>query len=165
MTCRDAEEKIYLYEELPVAERTGIDEHVSTCASCREAMNAYRVQREITGTLAVQVPVIRNAGALTHKIMGALEKRPVSAVSRIQYYLDMLWLKASLMGISALLTVFFMVEQRQPAVLPANHPLMEGPVLDTHAFIKQQQEAIIQQRTSVYERYTQIKKEREKEIL
>lgn len=165
MMCREAEEKIYLYDELSTTERIRIDAHVNTCASCREAMHAYRFQKEITGALAAQPLVIRNASALTHKIMGALEKRPESAGTRIQYYLDMLWLKISLMGVSALLAIFFMVEQSQPAVAPGTHRLMEGPVLDTHSFIKQQQEAITQQRISVYERYSQLKKERSKETL
>lgn len=165
MTCREAEEKIYLYEELPVEERTSLDEHVKTCAVCQETMIAYQFQKEITQTLSVRVPAVKNASALTHKIMGALEKRPVSAGARIQYYVDSLWLKISLMGVSALLAIFFMIEQRQPVVVLGSPASTAGPVLDTHAFIKQQQQAITQKRVSVYERYTQLKKERAGEIL
>jgi len=167
MKCEEAEEKIYLYDELSATEKIIVDQHVASCDTCGIAMQAYTFQKGIISTLSINAPVPRNASALTHKIMDALEKQPrrISWIDRVQSYMDIVWLKISLTAVSAVLAVFFLVEQNQPQLVMGNGQTTEGPVLNTHLFMKQQKEATSEKRVSVYERYTQLKKERSEETL
>lgn len=130
MTCKDFEKTIYLYAESSVEERACLDEHILTCAHCRELMTS-RVQfgKRLKSTRRDPVPDF--PGALSNRIMASLENQSRSPLTGI---FDAFALKFAMAAASLILTMFFAYELTIVQPAPAAGGNNSGRDLNSHQF-------------------------------
>lgn len=136
MSCKEFEQRIYVYRELAVDERKLVDAHLQSCASCA-AMFA-----EIKGTLqpveqvSIEKAVPLNAARLTRSIMSKIAS---DKITRSSIFTELLWGRARLVltGLSIVLLVSFAVEFLEDAAqfkAAQNLVVNNSVVLNSKAF-------------------------------
>lgn len=82
MNCRHIEELLprYLENDLSADDRRGIDEHVASCARCRQSLETFRELEESLGELAASVPSWKAAEAGLARRFGMRPRRSIAAV-------------------------------------------------------------------------------------
>lgn len=152
MSCKEIEQRIYLYGELNEAERAETDWHIKGCKDCCVVFEAHEHQRMHITRIAPQMPRIRNSAALTSKIMQGI--RPsVTWTERLMGKATESWLRISFAAVSAALVLMFVQEQQtEPVVTKVVQ--QRGTVLNTNLFRLHHQQTRSKKEPSMYERLT-----------
>ncbi len=140
MSC-DQEEKIYTYAEWSQAEQSVIDIHVAQCSFCAEARNQMMLQQKWVRQLANSKPLPAHSAALTQKIMSKVEKQR-SGHESWRLNLNLPWVRYSSITFSAILLFCFLAEIASTPELPRKQVVMQGPMLDTSLFLRNQMESL-----------------------
>lgn len=140
MNCSEFEKRIYLYQELTIAERKITDEHVARCESCRALAWLLLQQQEIIRKAKPLKPVINDPEWLTQRIMNSVERKekPVSQLDGIKSFLDNLFVRYAFSAISVLLITFFYIEHQDisRSQMVARVDIKQGTILNTSNFLK-----------------------------
>jgi anti-sigma factor RsiW len=82
MNCEHIDEMLprYLENNIPADERGGIEEHLASCARCRQSLETFRELEESLGELASSVPSWDAAEARFVRRFGMRSPRPIIAV-------------------------------------------------------------------------------------
>lgn len=113
MNCQEAEEKIYLYSELSLAECEQVDQHLSTCVSCRQTMSRVTFMQQVIVGYKAEVPRIMNEAHMTRRIMDAVQQVQQRKITRWDGILQGLHANTLRYGMGALsfaLVGFFVAE-------------------------------------------------------
>lgn len=136
MNCREAEKRIYLYDELSSAEREETDVHLRGCAACSRIMEAVTLTRGVSRTVAPS-HVLSDPARMTARIMNALpQKRPQASRTSI-YWSPGNALRYGMAGVSLLLIFTFVSEYNQNISLKTpvkRYPRVGRITLNTASF-------------------------------
>lgn len=120
MKCEEAEELIWLYDELSPDEKKRIDDHVLNCVSCTQARTRYLQLKAATEVLRSDMPTPAHAARLTHNIMAAVGKQKVGRTS-FWFAINTRAVRLACMSLSCILIIGFVIEQRQASPASVEH--------------------------------------------
>lgn len=120
MKCEEAEELIWLYEELSFDEKKRIDDHVLNCVSCTRARARYLQLKAATEVLRSDMPIPAHAARLTHNIMATVGKQKVGRTS-FWFAINTRAVRLASMCLSLMLIIGFVIEQRQASPASVDH--------------------------------------------
>ncbi len=152
MSCKEIEQRIYLYGELNEAEQAETDRHIKGCKDCIAVFETHERQRVHITRIAIHTPRIRNSAALTSKIMQQI-KPNVTRTERLTVKAREGWLKISFAAVSAALVLMF-VQEQQIEPVATKVVQQNGTVLNTNLFRLHHQQTRSKKGTSMYERLT-----------
>ena len=161
MNCDEAEEEIWIFHELTIAEQKQVEVHLLECVACREKMK----QAGELNTLVIQAkttyPRPKSEQALTDRIMRALpenEQAPLLILALEVF--DRSWLQNSLRAAAIVLISIFVWESVQDPIQLTKALSEKNTVeLNSFDFIKAyQQKRTAPQKITYYARYQKIKK-------
>jgi hypothetical protein len=141
MKCHDVERGIFLYEELTEGERQEVDEHILNCASCRKTMEHANAADQLIRRHRANTPPLRNAAAMTQRIMvavGARKERGTVRTSHGQRFF-MPAFRYAMAALSLVLAISFVVESAGSGDMPELHKRYpdissDKPLLNVAAF-------------------------------
>lgn len=117
MKCRDFEQDIYLYRELTLPERSGIDQHVKECGDCRKLLKIVLASQSMIVQASQLKAEPENFSRLTHTIMQAVEDSSTQKRFRFEFSFEG-FIKYSLVTASLVLITFFVMEQQTSLEMP-----------------------------------------------
>lgn len=160
MNCQECEKSIWMYSELSLVERSYIDGHIESCSDCRKLKEEIQTVSQILKHATPLVPELKNAAALTNRIMDALPSRNSTWSERFSDVLDNAWLQNSLRLASMVLIVLFVWESKPDSNrLTRIFPRGETVILNSMAFIKKYEELRHTPKgVTFYQRYQKVKK-------
>jgi hypothetical protein len=137
MNCREAEERIYLYEELSPREREQTDLHIKTCAACKQISDRAKTLREMTAATAK--PVLPDSAAMTRRIMSVVQQKVPGRAMTLGKFFQVPYINAlrySMAALSLLLLFSFVQEYNMGVQVsgPVRSSHNTGAVLNTTSF-------------------------------
>ncbi|HEX8040539.1 MAG TPA: zf-HC2 domain-containing protein, partial [Chryseosolibacter sp.] len=109
MNCREAEKRIYLYNELSPSEREETDAHLRTCSACRNIMEEVTRARNFVRT-APPAPALSDPARMTRRILDALPQSKPQRSRSLVYWSPGTALRYAMSGVSLFLIFTFVSE-------------------------------------------------------
>jgi hypothetical protein len=160
MNCQECEKNIWVFAELSLKEKSGVNSHIKTCPDCRRLYEEMQAVSQILKQATPIVPEPKNAAALTNRIMDALPPQNQSWKNHLLDVLDNVWLQSLLRLASMILIVLFIWENLPDSNQLTKHfPRGKAVVLNSVAFIKKYDEIRnTPKKATYYQRYQKEKK-------
>lgn len=136
MSCQEIERNLYLYAELTETEKREVDNHLTTCSSCREVWAAIVDSQQKIKTVAFIRPEPENAARLTHKIMSGIQQEPAahSWMDTVDNLLRKVVVRYSFSGLSLGLVLLFVTQFYQGSVQPSGEtPMASEATVTLHS--------------------------------
>ncbi|MCX8490410.1 MAG: zf-HC2 domain-containing protein [Cyclobacteriaceae bacterium] len=160
MNCQECEKNIWINAELSEAERSQVENHTQTCSDCRRRYEEMVAVSQILKQATPIIPELKNAAALTSRIMDELPPKNQSWRALFLSSLDNTWVQNSLRFVSMVLVVLFVWESNPDSNQLTKHfPRGKTVVLNSIAFIKKYDEIrSTPKKVTFYQRYQKVKK-------
>jgi hypothetical protein len=160
MNCHECEKNIWVFAELSVVERYQLDSHMQTCSDCRRRYQEMVALSQILKQATAIVPELKNAAALTSRIMDELPSKNQSWHALFLSSLDNIWVQSSLRLVSMVLIVLFVWESNPDSnQLTKQFPKGKTVILNSITFMKKYNEVRSSpKKITFYQRYYKIKK-------
>jgi hypothetical protein len=160
MNCQECEKNSWIYAELSEAERSQLGNHIQTCSDCRRRYQEMVVVSQILKQATPIVPELKNAAALTSRIMDELPPKNQSWRALFLSSFDNTWVQNSLRLASMVLVILFVWESNPDSNQLTKHfPGGKTVVLNSIAFVRKYDELRgAPKRVTFYQRYQKAKK-------